>query len=133
VATPRSPGSAGRRFSPIESFNPSFKYTPPTLTASGDVAASISPTIQISIDGGGHANLALKAGLDLNTDTTKNPWWTLMGVDVGTGPTVDVGMPVNVATDGCPDASPLAVNAGRDPTPRWGLAEEATVVARPSP
>ena len=48
-------------------------YTTPTLTANADVAASIDPTIQVSLDGGGHANLNLSAGLDLNADTTKNP------------------------------------------------------------
>ncbi|MGO9957763.1 MAG: hypothetical protein ACLP50_17625, partial [Solirubrobacteraceae bacterium] len=64
-------------FYPIKSFTPSFTYTPPTLTANANVDANITPTIQVSIDGGGHANLALSAGLDLNADTTKNPWWTL--------------------------------------------------------
>ena len=67
----------GDGFHPIHNFGPSFKYTPPTLTANADVSASIDPTIQVSLDGGGHANLNLSAGLDLNADTTKNPWWDL--------------------------------------------------------
>lgn len=67
----------GDGFRPITNFGPSFTYTTPTLTANADVAASIDPTIQVSLDGGGHANLNLSAGLDLNADTTKNPWWDL--------------------------------------------------------
>jgi alpha-tubulin suppressor-like RCC1 family protein len=64
-------------FYPIETFGPSFKYTPPTLTAGANVQADVTPTIQVSVDGGGHANLGLKAGLDLNANTAANPWWTL--------------------------------------------------------
>ena len=64
-------------FYPIDSFGPSFKYTPPALTANADVQASVDPTIQVSLDGAGHADLNLSAGLDLSADTTQNPWWTL--------------------------------------------------------
>jgi hypothetical protein len=64
-------------FYPIDSFGPTFKYTAPTLSANADVEASLDPTIQVSLDGGGHANLNLSAGLDLSADTTANPWWAL--------------------------------------------------------
>ena len=64
-------------FYPIDSFGPTFKYTAPTLSANADVEASLDPTIQVSIDGGGHADLNLSAGLDLTADTTANPWWAL--------------------------------------------------------
>jgi hypothetical protein len=67
----------GDGFQPVNDFGPSFRYTPPTLTANADVDASIDPTVQVSLDGGGHANLNLSAGLALSADTTKNPWWDL--------------------------------------------------------
>jgi hypothetical protein len=55
----------GGGFYGIHHFGPSFSWTAPTINASADVSASIDPTIQVSIDGGGHADLNLSAGIHL--------------------------------------------------------------------
>jgi hypothetical protein len=64
-------------FYPIEAFGPKFTDTPPTLTDSANITADVAPTLQVSLDGAGHADLNLKAGLDLAASTTANPWWNL--------------------------------------------------------
>jgi alpha-tubulin suppressor-like RCC1 family protein len=64
-------------FQPIHTFNSHLNYTPPTLTASAHVAANLTPTVDVLLYGLAGPEIALKAGLALNADTTANPWWTL--------------------------------------------------------
>ena len=85
-----------------------------------------SPTISLS--GNGAQQLVLSATSAAGNTSPYSEMKTM----ACTGPGAMVGMPVTVATAGCLDGSPVAVNAGRDLTP-VGLGEEATVVARPSP
>jgi hypothetical protein len=64
-------------FYPIDNFTPSFSFNPPNLSANASVDANLTPTLEVTVDGFGHANLALKAGLALNANTSATPWWTL--------------------------------------------------------
>lgn len=64
-------------FYPIDSFTQKFTYTPPTLTANASAEAQLIPKVNVLFYGVGGPEIALKSGLGLNADTTKNPWWTL--------------------------------------------------------
>ena len=64
-------------FGPVEAFTPTFTFTPPTLSANAEVAANLTPTVDVLIYGVAGPEIALKAGLDLAADTTADPWWTL--------------------------------------------------------
>lgn len=64
-------------FYPIQTFNPTLRYTPPTLSASAHVEANLTPKINVLLYGVAGPQLALKAGLSFNADTTKDPWWVL--------------------------------------------------------
>jgi hypothetical protein len=46
-------------------FVPHLDFTLPTVNATGDVAGSLTPTIQVLIDGVGGPEIALRSGLDL--------------------------------------------------------------------
>lgn len=69
--------TSGRGFYPIDRFTPSFSFKPPTLTANAELYANLIPTLEVTVDGFAHANLALSAGLALTANTDANPWWTL--------------------------------------------------------
>lgn len=64
-------------FYPIQTFSPSFSFTPPTLSAGASVEANLTPNIDVLVYGIAGPQLALKAGLNLSADIQQNPWWTL--------------------------------------------------------
>ena len=71
-------GAAHGGFSPIFSGpNASFHFDPPFLTASGTDQADVEPALQMLLYGVAGPQLGVKAGLALNADSTKNPWWKL--------------------------------------------------------
>ncbi|MGO9960773.1 MAG: hypothetical protein ACLP50_33145, partial [Solirubrobacteraceae bacterium] len=76
----------------IDQFTPSFSFQPPTLSANASIDANLTPTVQITLDGFAHANLALKAGLALNANIAANPWWTLTAPVAVTG-NLDLSIP----------------------------------------
>jgi hypothetical protein len=84
-------------FSPIEAFNPQLTFTPPKLSANAELAANLTPTLDVLMYGVAGPEIALKAGLDLAADTTANPWWTLTApVDLTaslTVPALDLSSP----------------------------------------
>jgi alpha-tubulin suppressor-like RCC1 family protein len=67
----------GSGFYGISSFTPSFNFSPPTLSASADVNANITPTVDVLLYGVAGPEVALQAGLDFNADIAQNPWWSL--------------------------------------------------------
>ncbi len=64
-------------FYPIQSFSRHFSSTPPQLSSSGSISANLTPTVDVLIDGVAGPEIAFKAGLALDADISKNPWWTL--------------------------------------------------------
>jgi hypothetical protein len=63
--------------SPVESVTNTHNYRSPTLTASGDVTASVNPEVDLLIDGVGGPEVGLTGGLELDANTSATPWWTL--------------------------------------------------------
>jgi len=64
-------------FAPIHTFNSHLSFQPPVLTANAHVAGDLTPTVDVLLYGVAGPEIALKAGLDLEANTTANPWWTL--------------------------------------------------------
>ena len=64
-------------FYPINVFTPTFKYSPPSLSANATLQGNLTPTVDVSIYGVAGPQIALRAGLHLNADINANPWWTL--------------------------------------------------------
>jgi hypothetical protein len=54
-----------------------FTFTPPTVTATANATATISPAVQALLYGVAGPQLTLTTGLDFTATTTSNPWWTL--------------------------------------------------------
>lgn len=74
----------GRTFSPIGGLHRSFSFQPPTLTASGNAQATLTPTLDVLVNGIGGPRVDLNAGLKLSADITKAPWWKLTApIDLG--------------------------------------------------
>jgi hypothetical protein len=57
--------------------NAKFQFDPPSIAASGTDQADVEPALQMLLYGVGGPQLGLKAGLALNADVTKSPWWKL--------------------------------------------------------
>ncbi len=127
-------------FAPTASFEPHMEFTPPDLTASGDVAGNLTPTILVLIDGVAGPKIALQAGLDLAAERNATPWWTLKAPVLLTGELVvpllklasgtltiyehtfilDEAMSITPsdlddATEGAPYSEPLSVTGGKEP------------------
>jgi hypothetical protein len=127
-------------FAPISSFDPHLQFTPPDLTASGDVAANLTPTILVLIDGIAGPKISLRGGLNLAAERSATPWWKLTApllltgelivplLKLKSGPltiyehifTLDEAMsitPSNLdeATEGAPYSEPLSVTGGKEP------------------
>jgi Putative Ig domain len=127
-------------FAPIDSFAPRLNFTPPMLTASGEVAANLTPTILVLIDGIAGPRIALRAGLNLAAERSATPWWTLSApvqltgelvvplLKLKSGPltiyehtfTLDEAMSITPtdlddATEGTPYSEPLSVTGGKAP------------------
>jgi hypothetical protein len=127
-------------FTPIASFEPHLQFTPPDLTASGDVAGNLTPTILVLIDGVAGPKISLRGGLDLAAERSATPWWKLTAPVLLTGELVvpllklksgpltiyehtfalDEAMsitPTNLAdaTEGAPYSEPLTVIGGKAP------------------
>jgi putative cell wall-binding protein len=70
---------SGSSVTPIGSVSNKVTYDPPiaTGTASGTVFAG--PELTLALYGLTGPKINVDAGLDLESDTTKNPWWTLDG------------------------------------------------------
>ena len=127
-------------FAPIASFDPHLQFTPPDLTASGDVAANLTPTILVLIDGIAGPKISLRGGLNLAAERSATPWWKLTApvlltgelivplLKLKSGPltiyehifTLDEAMsitPSNLdeATEGAPYSKPLSVTGGKEP------------------
>jgi hypothetical protein len=64
-------------FYPIETFNPSLSYAPPSLSASASVGATLTPTVTVLIYGAAGPEIALSGGLNLSANIASNPWWSL--------------------------------------------------------
>jgi len=64
-------------FAPIHTFTSHLSFQAPALTANAHVAGNLTPTVDVLLYGLAGPEIALKAGLDLEADTSANPWWTL--------------------------------------------------------
>jgi len=127
-------------FTPIASFEPHLQFTPPDLTASGDVAGNLTPTILVLIDGVAGPKISLRGGLDLAAERSATPWWKLTApvlltgelvvplLKLKSGPltiyehtfTLDEAMSITPtdlaeATEGTPYSEPLSVTGGKEP------------------
>lgn len=127
-------------FAPIASFEPHLQFTPPDLTASGDVAGNLTPTILVLIDGVAGPKISLRGGLDLAAERSATPWWTLTAPVLLTGELVvpplklksgtltiyehtfvlDEAMSITPsdlddAVAGAPYSEPLSVTGGKEP------------------
>ncbi len=81
----------GRAFSPIGGLTRSFSFQPPALTASGTAQSTLTPTLDVLINGIGGPRVDLNAGLKLSADVTKAPWWRLTApIDLGAQLRLDV-------------------------------------------
>lgn len=70
-------------FQPIARFTPKFTFDPPALSATANVAANVTPTVNVSLYGIVGPQVALRTGLDFSADAAGDPWWTLsVPVDV---------------------------------------------------
>lgn len=65
----------------IHDYAQNFTHSGPTLTASASAEADLVPKVQILLYGVAGSEVDLRAGLRVNADITKNPWWTV-GVPV---------------------------------------------------
>lgn len=63
--------------SPISSFGKTFNFDPPALEAGGSLMANLTPKVNVLLYGVAGPQIAFKAGLDLEADITKSPWWGL--------------------------------------------------------
>lgn len=71
-------GAPNGGFSPIfNGPNASFHFDPPSVTASGTATADVEPALQMLLYGVAGPQLEVKAGLALDADITKDPWWKL--------------------------------------------------------
>ncbi len=127
-------------FAPIASFEPHLQFTPPDLTASGDVAGNLTPTILVLIDGVAGPKISLRGGLHLAAERSATPWWKLTApvlltgelvvplLKLKSGPltiyehtfTLDEAMSItpsdlDEATEGAPYSEPLSVTGGKEP------------------
>jgi hypothetical protein len=127
-------------FAPIASFEPHLQFTPPDLTASGDVAGNLTPTILVLIDGIAGPKISLRGGLNLAAERSATPWWKLTApvlltgelvvppLKLKSGPlkiyehtfTLDEAMSITPtdladATEGTPYYEPLTVTGGKQP------------------
>ncbi len=127
-------------FAPIASFEPHLQFTPPDLTASGDVAGNLTPTILVLIDGVAGPKISLRGGLDLAAERSATPWWTLTApvlltgelvvppLKLESGPltiyehtfTLDEAMSITPSdlddtVEGTPYSEPLSVTGGKEP------------------
>ncbi len=127
-------------FAPIASFEPHLQFTPPDLTASGNVAANLTPTILVLIDGVAGPKISLRGGLNLAAERSATPWWKLTApvllsgelvvppLKLKSGPlkiyehtfTLDEAMSITPsdlddATEGTPYSEPLSVAGGKEP------------------
>lgn len=67
----------GVGFKGIRSFVPHYGFDPPSLSASADVQANVTPTVDVLFYGLAGPQVALQTGIDFSADTTQNPWWAL--------------------------------------------------------
>lgn len=67
----------GAGTSPLGSFDKTFTFDPPSLDAGGRLTANLTPTLNVLLYGVAGPEIAFKAGLDLDADIAKTPWWTL--------------------------------------------------------
>lgn len=127
-------------FAPITSFEPHLQFTPPDLTASGDVAGNLTPTILVLIDGVAGPKISLRGGLNLEAERSATPWWKLTApvlltgelvvppLKLKSGPlkiyeatfTLDEAMSITPtdltdATEGTPYSESLSVAGGKGP------------------
>lgn len=65
------------KFQPFGNVTPQTSYSPPTLSAGGNVALYAAPAVYVRINGLAGPELDLKSGLELAADTQATPWWTL--------------------------------------------------------
>lgn len=74
-------GRAGVRydhgFSPLGSIEPSFDYSPPALSASAHLGATLTPALDMLIYGLAGPEIFIDAGLSLDANEGAAPWWTL--------------------------------------------------------
>jgi hypothetical protein len=64
-------------FGPIGTLTPTITHQAPKLTASGNAQLAISPTLDVLIDGIAGPRIDLVAGLKLDADIARTPWWVL--------------------------------------------------------
>jgi hypothetical protein len=62
---------------PVGGVDPTFNYTPPDPTASAQLGATITPTLDVLIYGVGGPSAFVSAGLSVQANPEDDPWWTL--------------------------------------------------------
>jgi hypothetical protein len=76
---------AGGLFSPIATLRNGWTYEPPSPTSAATASASVGPRFTFLLYGVAGPSIAVDAGLDLNADLAKTPWWTLSARIHGAG------------------------------------------------
>ena len=86
-------------FDPFGSLTPNFTFTPPTLSGAATAQATVTPIVDILVDGLAGPRVDLNAGVKLSADSTMSPWWTLSApIDLGAQLRLDAWL-VHLASD----------------------------------
>jgi hypothetical protein len=86
-------------FRPFGALTPNFTFTPPTLTATATAQATVTPVVDVLVDGLAGPRVDLNAGVKLSADSTMSPWWTLSApIDLGAQLRLDAWL-VHLASD----------------------------------
>lgn len=71
-------------FSPFGSLSHSFTASPPSVSATGTAQATVTPTVDVLLDGLAGPRVDLNAGLKLSASSSQEPWWRLTApIDLG--------------------------------------------------
>jgi hypothetical protein len=65
------------QWTPYQNVSTSFDYTPPTLSASGNVKAYAGPNVSLLIYDVAGPYVQIDGYLELTADISEDPWWTL--------------------------------------------------------
>ena len=86
-------------FRPFGSLTPNFTFAPPTLTGAATAQATVTPIVDVLVDGLAGPRVDLNAGVKLSADSTMSPWWTLSAaIDLGAQLRLDAWL-VHLASD----------------------------------
>ncbi|MFN8077513.1 MAG: cell wall-binding repeat-containing protein, partial [Kineosporiaceae bacterium] len=108
----------GGSISPIHRLTNTYAFTPPTLSASGSISASVGPRVSLKLYGAGGPYAQVDPGLELSADIHRQPWWSLDAVVTGK---VGVDVPM------------LDIDKSKDPLFTWRRTLASATTAAPVP